>query len=145
MKRFLLIVLVLTGLTLCSCATMNSSVSLVPPDPNLPEIKAFLGKWEGTWYDRQYIGSLPASLVIFRNEQEEITALYSWGGSFDWKVKKGSIIRKPEFYRNKKREMILYFGKSTLGSNFEFWIDDGNLKGWVVDSATTSVMYRQSL
>ena len=59
MKRFLLVVLVLTGLAFCSCASMNSftsvplpqTVQIVPPDPNLPpEIKAFSGKWGGRWW-----------------------------------------------------------------------------------------------
>ncbi len=145
MKRFFLAVLILVAMALCSCATMNSSVPLVPPDPNLPEIKAFLGKWEGIWYDRQYTGSLAASLKIIKNEQGNINVIYSRGGSQEWKIEKGSEIKKPEFYRNEKGEMVLYFGKSRLGSNFEFWIDDGNLNGWIVGSSATIVMRRTTM
>ncbi len=58
MKRFFLVVLILIGLALCSCATMNSLASVplpqtevVSPDSNLPpEIKVFSGKWGGRWW-----------------------------------------------------------------------------------------------
>ncbi len=145
--------LLLLFVALLITAALSASCAIVPPTERITETsiaqaqkkqEVFLGKWEGIWYDRQYPGSLAASLVISRDEQGDINVTYSWEGSQEWKTKKGSVIKKPKFYRNKKGEMVLYF-EYRLGSNFEFWIDDnGNLKGWVVGFSSTIVMHRQS-
>ena len=99
MKRLLLVVLmVLAGVSLSSCATTNSltsiplpeNVQIVPPDPNLPpEIKAFSGKWSGRWKWQSGVSSdgVDAVLIVEKiiNEQQAMVVVAS-GDSREWKI-----------------------------------------------------------
>jgi hypothetical protein len=99
MKRILLVVLmVLTGVSLYSCATTNSltsiplpeNVQIVPPDPNLPpEIKAFSGKWSGRWgwQDRRNNDGVDAVLIVEKiiSEQQAMVVVAN-GNGIGWKT-----------------------------------------------------------
>jgi hypothetical protein len=102
MKRLLLIVLmVLAGMSLYSCATTRSltsipmpeNVQIVPPDPNLPpEIKAFSGKWSGSWewQNRRNNDGVDAILIVEKiiNEQQAMVVSASGDGR-GWRTTKG--------------------------------------------------------
>ena len=112
MKKFLLIVLVLmAGVALYSCAAMNSLTSIplpqivqiVLPDPSLPpEIKAFSGKWGGRWWSSNSSGSLDAALIIEEIMDKQATVVYGWGNSPEWGIKEGWGRFKADFSRNKE-------------------------------------------
>lgn len=96
MKRLLLVVLmVLAGMSLYSCATTSSltsiplpeNVQIVPPDPNLPpEIRAFSGKWSGSWewQNRRNNDGVDAILIVEKiiNEQQAMV-VYATGTAED--------------------------------------------------------------
>ncbi len=138
MKRFFLVVLiVLTGLALYSCATMNSVVPLpniliVSPDPNLPpEIKAFSGKWGGSWWyqPNPSSGRLDAVLIIEGIMDEQATVVYGWGNNPGWSVKEGWARFTVNFSRNKEGKITLSWIDRRTGSKFEFQVKGDELKG----------------
>jgi len=102
MKRLLPVVLmVLAGVSLCSCATTKSltsvplpeDVQIVPPDPNLPpEIKAFSGKWSGSseWQNRRNNDGVDVILIVEKiiNEQQAMVVIASGDGR-GWKIGRG--------------------------------------------------------
>ena len=102
MKRLLLVVLmVLAGMSLYSCATTSSltsiplpeNVQIVPPDPNLPpEIRAFSGKWSGSWewQNRRNNDGVDAILIVEKiiNEQQAMV-VYATGDGRGWKTRSG--------------------------------------------------------
>jgi hypothetical protein len=103
MKRSLLVVLmVLAGMSLYSCATTSSltsiplpeNVQIVPPDPNLPpEIRAFSGKWSGSWewQNRRNNDGVDAILIVEKiiNEQQAMVVSASGNGRGGWRITRG--------------------------------------------------------
>jgi hypothetical protein len=113
MKRLLLTVLmVLAGMSLYSCATTNSltsiplpeDVQIVPPDPNLPpEIKAFSGKWSGSWgwQDRRNFGGVDGIFIVEKiiNEQQAMVVSASDYGRGGWTIRRGWERSKANFLK----------------------------------------------
>lgn len=141
MKRFSLIALmVLAGVTLYSCATMNSftsvplpqTVQIVPPDPNLPpEIKVFSGKWGGRWWNpagSNFSDGFDSVTIIEKiiNERQVIV-VYGWGDSKEWNVTKGWARFNMDFSRNEKGELIL--SSSSSRGKFEIRVEKDKLEG----------------
>ena len=128
MKRFLFIVLVFGGMALCSFATaaialdvpLPSDILIVPPAPSLPvEIKAFSGKWGGSWWSIRSgparLGGFDAILIVEKiiNEREAIVT-YCWGDSWGergrfWNINKGCLKRFIADFYQKENETILSF------------------------------------
>jgi hypothetical protein len=94
--------MVLTGVSLYSCATTSSltsiplpeNVQIVSPDPNLPpEIKAFSGKWSGRWgwQDRRNNDGVDAILIVEKiiNEQQAMVVSANDHGRGGWKIMRG--------------------------------------------------------
>jgi len=133
MKRFFLIVLaVLTGVAICSCATVSSVVPLpndiliISPDPNLPpEIKAFSGKWGGRWWSSGSSGGLDAALIVEEITGERATVVYGWGNSPEWNVKEGWERLIMLISRNEKGKIIL----SLPRMKFEIHVEKDKLEG----------------
>ena len=139
MKRLLVVLVLVVGLALCSCATMNPAsplptllllpdgVLIVPPDPNLPpEIKAFSGKWGGTWFHL----NMDAVLVIEKiDERQEATVVYVRGES----QRRGMVERwfrvKGNFSRNKEGGITLSWISPRTGLKFEFRVKGDTLEG----------------
>lgn len=95
------------------------------------EIERFLQirKWEGIWYDEKYSGSLDASVELVKNDNGRIEAIYAWGDSQAWNIKKGVAKKEAKFYREGDK-LILAFGASKTGDSFKFYLDkNGNLIG----------------
>ncbi len=139
MKRFLLIVLVLTGAALCSCATINPVVPLpndiliVSPDPNLlPEIKAFSGRWGGRWWSPSCPSNhgLDAVLIIEKIiDERQAVIVYAKGNSPEWNIKEGWNRLKAGFSQNKEGKIILSWTWMKTKIKSEFHVKGDNLEG----------------
>ncbi len=139
----LLIVFLLAGFVfavlLVGCATTGPTKTDQPITRE--EINQFLRKWEGTWYDWGYPGNLDASLEIVKDEQAKILIIYSWGDSIQWRIEKGRQLKEVNFLR-RDGKVILFFGKSRGGNNFEFYLDkNGDLTGQIANTTTFITMY----
>jgi hypothetical protein len=137
MKRFLLTVLVLTGLALCSCATMNPVVPLpndiliVSPNSNLsPEIKAFSGKWGGRWWNPSgNIGDGNDAVLIIEKiiNERQVIVVYAWGDSFAWNITKGWARFNMNISRNEEGKLVL--SSSSSRGRFEIRVEKDKLEG----------------
>ncbi len=146
MKKLMssLIVFLLAGFVfvvlLVGCATTGPTKADQPITQE--EINQFLGKkWEGTWSDMRYSGNLDASLETVKDEQAKMLIIYSWGDSIQWRVEKGRQLKEANFLR-RDGKVILFFGKSRGGNNFEFYLDkNGDLTGQIANTTTFITMY----
>ena len=138
MKRFFGVVLILTGLALYSCATMNptasvplpQTVQIVTPDPNLPpEIKAFSGKWGGKWRHPSYSSNSGVDAVFIVEkiiDEHQTVVIYAWGDSKEWNVTKGW--QRFVMQISQKEEKIILFSSSSRGE-FEIRVEKDKLEG----------------
>ncbi|MCX5909824.1 MAG: hypothetical protein NTY64_22265 [Deltaproteobacteria bacterium] len=150
MKRFFLVVLVLTGLALCSCATMNpviplpNDILIVSPDPNLPpEIKAFSGKWGGRWWNPSGPSNHGLDAVLIVEEiinERQATVVFGWGNSFEWETKEGWSRFKANFSQNKKGITLSWIWARTKS---EFRVKGDKLEGVVYGNYTNFVTMRR--
>lgn len=144
MKKYLFLTILFAWIFGVSCATEQRTVQTAETyKPGEQEIEKLLqiGKWKGTWYDKKYQGSLDATLEIIKKEQE-IEVIYSWGDSPSWKIEKGNSLKQAAFYWDDKGKLVLYFGKSRGGNNFEFVLDENNdWVGRIVNSTNYITMH----
>lgn len=138
MKRFLFIVL-LAGVALCSCATMNSftsvplpqTVQIIPPDPNLPpEIKALSGKWGGRWWNPSGPSNHGMDTVLIIEkiiDERQVAVVYAWGDSFAWNTTKGWTRFNMNISRNEEGKLVLSSSSSRGG--FEIRVEKDKLEG----------------
>ena len=141
MKRLLLVVLmVLAGMSLYSCATTSSltsiplpeDVQIFPPDPNLPpEIKAFSGKWSGSWewQNRRNNDGVDAILIVEKiiNEQQAMV-VSATGDGRGWRTTRGWD-RSTATFSKSDEGIILEVDSRTSSQKVKFRVQGDQLRG----------------
>jgi len=67
---------------------LPENIKIIVPDPALPaEIRAFSGRWSGTWSNS--CGSLKVVLIVKEINNQEARVIYAWGDEPNWFIQAG--------------------------------------------------------
>jgi len=108
---------------------LPEDIEIIEPDPALPdEIRAFSGKWSGTWFGGDG-GLLKSVLIVEQINDKEAKVIYAWGDEPKWNTQAG-YWRYIAKVNNQHRE-IKFQG---VGRVFTFRIvKSGKLRGSMTD------------
>jgi predicted dehydrogenase len=117
MKRNLLIVLVIIIMCGCLSATLSvntplpSDISIISPDPSLPEeVRALSGKWVGQWNAGKQWG-WDCAIYVEKVDKDSAQVVHSWG---DYTTRAGSCHCAADWRRIQEATVTYSEGKATL-------------------------------